>query len=128
MPWRLTERLQRLAGHFCALAGNRLSIFGLEWQAETARLLGYLALLLAVVALAGLAILFATGAVLVLAWQRGELLLATCLVAIFYGVLAVAGGWLLWWRLHTADAPFAVTRAEFERDREALRGVAGNES
>lgn len=111
-----------------ALASNRLELFGLEWQEETTRLIGHLALLLAAVAFAGCFLLFATLGLLIWAWQAGHLVLVTFLAAAVDGLLAVVcAGWLKA-RLASAPVPFAATRAEFDRDRQTLSGPGGRVS
>jgi uncharacterized membrane protein YqjE len=122
MPGQISDRLRALAGHVCALASNRLALFGLEWQEETGRLLGYLALLLGGVLLAAFALAFTALAVLVLAWQSGCLLVVSTVAAVLFGLAAVLCAWFLWRRLRLAAAPFALTSAEFERDRQVLSG------
>lgn len=128
MLWRIAGHLRGLGGHLAALASNRLELFGLEWQEETARLIGHLALLLAAVALAGCCLLFATLGLLVWAWQAGHLLLVIALVAVVEGLLALLCA--IWLRARLADAPvpFAATRAEFDRDRQTLCGPGGREA
>lgn len=121
MGLRLFERVRRLADNLAGLLGNRLDLFGLEAREELDRLLGHLAALLATLAFAAFALLFATLAGLVLAARNDCLLSATLLVALLYGLLALGGGLMLRRRLNAAPAPFAITRAEFERDRLALR-------
>jgi uncharacterized membrane protein YqjE len=122
MAEALSDRLRKLAGHLCALASNRIALFGLEWQEETARLFGYLALLLGVALLAGFALAFAALALLVLAWKSGCLLLVCGVGALVLGLAAVLGAWVLQRRLKEASPPFAVSSAEFERDRQILTG------
>ena len=128
MLWRIAGHLRGLGGHLAALASNRLELFGLEWQEETTRLLGHLALLLTAVALAGCCLLFATLGVLVWAWQAGHLLLVTFLAALLDGVLALACALWLKARLARAPVPFTATRAEFDRDRQTLCGPGGREA
>lgn len=128
MAWRLIERLHALADHFLGLAGNRLALFGLEFREETERLLGHLALLLAIALFAGMGLLFATIAVLVLAWQNGVLLAVVSGVALFYGLGALVCGVWLWLRVKQAPPAFATTRAEFELDRQAMHRRAENQT
>jgi uncharacterized membrane protein YqjE len=128
MLWRIAGHLRGLGGHLAALASNRLELFGLEWQEETTRLLGHLALLLTAVALAGSCLLFATLGLLVWAWQAGHLLLVIGLVALVDGLLALACVIWLKARLAGAPIPFAATRAEFDRDRQTLCAPGGREA
>ena len=120
MGWRLFERIHRLADSFTGLLGTRLELFGLELQEEIERFLGHLALLLAAGVLGGFALLGLTLAVLVVAARADCLLAASLLVALAYGLLALASG--LWLRRRVRNAPpiFAATRSEFERDRQTL--------
>lgn len=114
------ERVRRLTDAFSGLLGNRIALFGLEMQEEIERQVANLTLLLITFVLTGFALLFATLALLVIAWQNGYLLPATCLFALLYGLLALAFGRWLWRRIESAAPPFSATRAEFDRDRVAL--------
>lgn len=120
MGGRFFARLHSLADHLLGLAGNRLALFGLELREETERLLAHLALLLAIALFAGMGLLFTALALLVLAWQHDVLLAAACGVALFFSFGAVVGGGWLWLRVRQAPPAFAVTRAEFELDRQTL--------
>lgn len=120
MGWPIFERAGRLADSVVGLLGNRLSLFGLEFQEEVERLLGHVALLLLAFLLGALAFLCATAALLILAASHDWLLQASLLLAGGYALLGLLCAFLLWRRVTQAPLPFAATRAEFERDQACL--------
>jgi uncharacterized membrane protein YqjE len=120
MAVRMFDRLRRALNNLTGLLGVRLELFGLELQDEVNRLLGHLAVLFALVVAAAFALLFASVVVLILAAHNNCLLPAAFGMAIFYGVIAVICAGYLSRRMRQAPEAFALTRAEFERDRVAL--------
>lgn len=120
MRLQFLERIRRIATSASGLAGNRLALFSLELQDELERQYGNFVLLLIAIALAAMAILFASLVILILGWQAGYLVATAVALALLHTALAIAY-WSWWWRrMEAAPRPFEATIAEFELDAQAL--------
>lgn len=123
MRWPFADRFRRLAANASGLVGTRLALFGIELQEEFERQIARFAVLLAVFMCAAFALLFASVALLALAWQHGHLIAAAACIAALAATLTLAGALWLRHSLRTAPQPFAETLAEFKRDEASLLGA-----
>lgn len=117
----LFDSLQRLLHTTVELAGVRLELLVADLELEKLRLVAALLRALLGLLLIGLGLVLAAGFVLLLLWDRYRLGAVAGLALLF-----LLGGWLLLraarQRLLQGDALLAGTRAELQRDRDALRG------
>lgn len=117
----LFDSLRRLLHTTVELAGVRLELLVADLELEKLRLVAALLRALLGLLLIGLGLVLAAGFVLLLLWDRYRLGAVAGLALLF-----LLGGWLLLraarQRLLQGDALLAGTRAELQRDRDALRG------
>lgn len=117
----LFDSLRRLLHTTVELAGVRLELLVADLELEKLRLAAALLRALLGLLLIGLGLVLAAGFVLLLLWDRYRLGAVAGLALLF-----LLGGWLLLraarQRLLQGDALLAGTRAELQRDRDALRG------
>lgn len=116
----LFDSLRRLLHTTVELAGVRLELLVADLELEKLRLAAALLRALLGLLLIGLGLVLATGFVLLLLWDHYRLGAVAGLALLF-----LLGGWLLLraarQRLLQGDALLAGTRAELQRDRDALR-------
>lgn len=116
----LFDSLRRLLHTTVELAGVRLELLVADLELEKLRLVAALLRALLGLLLIGLGLVLATGFVLLLLWDHYRLGAVAGLALLF-----LLGGWLLLraarQRLLQGDALLAGTRAELQRDRDALR-------
>lgn len=116
----LFDSLRRLLHTTVELAGVRLELLVADLELEKLRLAAALLRALLGLLLIGLGLVLAAGFVLLLLWDRYRLGAVAGLALLF-----LLGGWLLLraarQRLLQGDALLAGTRAELQRDRDALR-------
>lgn len=117
----LFDSLRRLLHTTVELAGVRLELLVADLELEKLRLAAALLRALLGLLLIGLGLVLAAGFVLLLLWDHYRLGAVAGLALLF-----LLGGWLLLraarQRLLQGDALLAGTRAELQRDRDALRG------
>ncbi len=117
----LFDSLRRLLHTTVELAGVRLELLVADLELEKLRLVAALLRALLGLLLIGLGLVLAAGFVLLLLWDHYRLGAVAGLALLF-----LLGGWLLLraarQRLLQGDALLAGTRAELQRDRDALRG------
>lgn len=116
----LFDSLRRLLHTTVELAGVRLELLVADLELEKLRLAAALLRALLGLLLIGLGLVLAAGFVLLLLWDHYRLGAVAGLALLF-----LLGGWLLLraarQRLLQGDALLAGTRAELQRDRDALR-------
>lgn len=116
----LFDSLRRLLHTTVELAGVRLELLVADLELEKLRLVAALLRALLGLLLIGLGLVLAAGFVLLLLWDHYRLGAVAGLALLF-----LLGGWLLLraarQRLLQGDALLAGTRAELQRDRDALR-------
>ena len=115
--------LGELIAGIAGLAHSRVEVAGAELREELSHAAGLMVGGLAVLALGGLAVAFASAAVLIAAWETHRLAAAIGLAAFYF---AAAG--LVLWRLQQRAAarprPFDATLRTLGHDATVARGVA----
>lgn len=111
-----------LAG-VAGLARSRVEVAGAELRAEMSHAAGLVVGGFAALALGGLAVVFASAAVLIAAWETHRLAAAIGLAAFYFA----AAGLVLWQLQQRAAArprPFDGTLRSLEHDASVARGLA----
>jgi uncharacterized membrane protein YqjE len=116
----LFESLRRLLGTALELGEVRLELLAADLEIEKLRLVDMALRALLGLMLVGLGLVLLIALLLLLLWDGYRLPALAALT-----LLCLLGGWALLHaakrRLHRGATMFAATRAEFERDRAALR-------
>ncbi len=116
----LLHSIRHLAGSLLGAAHTRLEIFATEIDEERVRLEQLALLALSAVTCLAMTMALGVAFVLIYFWDTHRLLAVGLLVALFAAMTA-ALGWILYVRIKTRPAPFAISRAELAKDRDMLR-------
>ena len=111
--------LRRLLDSALALVQNRFQVFTVELQEEKIRLVDLLLRAVVVVVLGFMTLIAATALLVVGLWDTSPVAVLA-VVTLAYGLTAAGIGYSLKQRLQRGPPPFAVTLAEFKKDRECL--------
>ena len=126
-PAGLKPSLAQFAESAAALAESRLELASIEFAEQGQRFKQTTVLLIAGIVLLLFAAFFVGFGVIAYYWDTHRMEAVVGVVLTFAG----AGALLLWWRsshLKLTPKPFALTLAEFAKDREALRRASGSVS
>ena len=115
---------RRLTGTLIAIVSTRLELLANELQEERLRLTQMLLLALIALFLIGTGLILLNAFIVVLFWDSHRLL-ALGLLCVVYLVAGVAVTMSLRAKAQAGSKLFAASLAEFDKDRQALRG--GNE-
>jgi len=115
----LFASLRRLLDSALALLQNRFEVFTVELQEEKIRLVDLLLRAVVVVVLGFMTLIAATALLVVGLWDTSPVAVLA-VVTLAYGLTAAGIGYSLKQRLQRGPPPFAVTLAEFKKDRECL--------
>lgn len=118
-PGGLFESARTLLGTLVAMARTRAELFGNELEQELRRIVGMLVGAMIVLALAGLALLFAALTIVASVWETHRVA-ATALVAVGFVILAVVAYVVIARRGQRTTRLLAATLGELERDLEPL--------
>ncbi len=118
-PGGLFESVQTLLGTLVAMARTRAGLFGNELEQELRRIVEVLVGAMIVLALASLALLFVALTIVASVWETHRVT-ATALVAVGFGILAVAAYIVTARRGQRTTRPLTATLGELERDLEQL--------
>lgn len=114
------RRFRRIVSLLGVLVGNRVELFSIEIREEFERQCLNAVLLLACCVLAGLGLLFASLAILILGWQGGYLLTSAGVLAGVFLLVALGLVLILRWRIQAAPLPFSATVEAFAKDAAVL--------
>ena len=114
------DTVGRISGTLLDMARTRLALAAVEIEEETKRILGYFALALLALILAGIALVLVALTVIIVFWDSYRIPAALAMIALFGGGAAVAG---LKLKAAFADRPrlLASTVAELNKDYNAMR-------